>query len=311
MSIPQGVPRTFSEATLACVQILRSNPSIVARQSWSAEAEQLVCGAYRKVTGLMLSRFELLLKAKDTYPEAAAHLLLEWSTARNFGQPLQHLLGYQTFFESEYLVGPQVLIPRPETECLVASVIRSWDGLGSVPAQGIEIGLGSGVISIELLRHWRGLRMIASEVSSPAIALAVRNAERILGDGVDGAQRLRILSLDEPIQVMEPFSQLKAKADFLVTNPPYLVRGLEEVEAEVATYEPHLALFAPADDPLYFYRQIAAQAGSYLKLGGFIFAELPHERALPILNLFESAGWCAEVQLDLTQRERVLIARRA
>jgi release factor glutamine methyltransferase len=303
----QSPPKSFSEAILISAQILSSSALPFVSQSSKAESEQLVSAAYRKVTGVDLSRFDLLLRAREVYPKAAAQVLLNWLPARAAGRPLQYLVGYQTFFEHEYAVGPQVLIPRPETECLVAAVMNRLDSQGQVPSLGIEVGLGSGIISIELLAYWASLQMISSELSSEALELALKNAEKILWSSEHG--RLTPLKVDQREHVLEPFLNLSVQADFLVSNPPYLKESLDEVGEDVMTHEPHSALFAPQDDLIYFYRKIATQAKSCLRPNGVVFAELPHERALSIMKLFQSEGWKTEVVLDLNQRERVLIAQ--
>ncbi len=301
-------PKTFASALSVSQEILRSSPLLRERGSCGAEAEQLVCAAFRKATEVQLSRFDLLLRGQDSFPQAAVEHLLNWSQLRAAGQPLQYLVGYQAFFEHEYAVGPGVLIPRPETEVLVDTVIRWFDGRGEKPSRGIEVGLGSGAISIELLSHWQELRVIASELSSEAILLALKNAQTLLGAHAAGMGRLEILAVENAAHVMEPFP--KIQADFLVSNPPYLTRSPDEVDLDVETYEPHHALFAPEGDSLFFYRKIAIEADRLLKPHGVVFAELPHERALPIVELFEKSGWSTELVSDLNQRERVIIAKR-
>ncbi len=310
MSGRSVLPKSFFEAILVCTQSLRSDPSIFVRQSAEAEAEQLVSAAYRKVTGVSLTRFDLLLRAKEAYPLAAAELLLVWCASRREGKLLQHLTGYQVFFDHEYEVSPQVLIPRPETECLVLTVIQWLDAQGWSPSIGMEVGLGSGAISIELLSRWKGLQMLASELSSGAIECALRNAARILGEDASGVGRLKVLKVDSGENVLEPFLGFALGADFLVTNPPYLTRSLNEVEVDVMAHEPHLALFAPDSDPFFFYRKIATEGKFFLKSNGVVFAELPHERALPIVEIFQKEGWNTELVLDLSQRNRVMIAQR-
>ncbi len=300
-------PKTLSGAVLECAQILLASRLLSVSQVAASEAEQLVSAAYRRVNGVNLSRFDLLLRAHEPFPESSSELLLAWTEARSAGQPLQYLIGYQTFFEHEYEVGPEVLIPRPETECLVAEVIRWFDHRGQSPSAGMEIGLGSGAISIELLSRWKGLEMVASELSFGAIDVAVKNAGRILGAGEVG--RLKVLKVDQIGDVLEPFLGLSAPVDFLVTNPPYLKIDPSEVADDVMAYEPHLALFAPQEDLLYFYRKIAVEGKFFLKANGVVFAELPHERDLSIAKLFEDEGWKTRFILDLSQRNRVLIAQ--
>lgn len=102
--------------------------------------------------------------------------MIQNSTARAHGKLLQHLTGVQVFLDHEYEVGPEVLVPRPETEVLVRAAMDQL----KEPQFGLELGIGSGVISIELLSHFESLTILASELSAEARDLALRNRNRIL-----------------------------------------------------------------------------------------------------------------------------------
>jgi release factor glutamine methyltransferase len=280
----------FLEALEAAARILRGNPRLDERGSIATESEQLVSGAYRLVTGKSLNRSELLLRAREEYPAPAE--LERLARRRASGELLQHVLGYQTFLEHEYEVGPEVLIPRPETEVLVSLAIEKLRN----PVAGFEVGIGSGAISIELLSRFPSLKMTATELTEVAASRARANARKILTD----PSRLEILMAFAE-QVLEPFGE--RGADFLISNPPYLADP-NEVDEDVIAHEPHTALFAPPRDPLYFYREIADVRVSR------VFLELPHERAEEIRKLFVEKGWRAELHQDLTARDRVLSATR-
>ena len=171
---------------------------------------------------------------------------------------------------------------------------------------GIEIGLGSGAISIELLAALPMLNMLASELTEAAVLRAGQNASRILGSG----GRLRIVRANEPLEVWEPFEKVMGTgllADFVISNPPYLSSS-DPIEGEVIRHEPATALFAPSADLIYFYRMIALHGARYVKPGGYAFMELAPERVSEVLAVFTAAGWQAEVHQDLAGRERVLVA---
>ena len=307
MSLPQDLPTNFKETVRCAAQILMTHQRVCDRRVLQSEAEQLVLAAYRKEMGVKLSRLDLCFREAEAVPPSVVQQAFNWAIARANGGVLQYLIGYQEFVNHEYQVDATVLVPRPETECLVAEVIRRLGASGGCPGVGIEVGLGSGAISIELLSHWPQLTVLASEFSGPAISVAIKNSKNILG--LVGARRLTILQVQEKNQVLEPFFGMEKPADFLVTNPPYLVEDVSEVEDDVLTCEPHDALFAPPGDPLMFYRKIAEQGRGYIKPEGWVFAEVPHERAQSIAQLFKENHWRTEVLLDLTQRERVLVAQ--
>ena len=219
----------------------------------------------------------------------------------------QHVTGVQVFLGHEYEVGPHVLVPRPETEVLAARAIETLGKLSKPPRLGLEIGVGSGVLSIELLKQFQNLEMLASELTEEAEACALKNASRILGDS---HKRLKILRAHEALSVWQPFESAGAKgmADFLISNPPYLLHA-DSIEPDVLQQEPSTALFAPPGDPLFFYREVAQRGKEFLRPGGMIFLEMPTERAGVIGDLFRGHGWDTETVPDLAQRQRVLVGR--
>jgi release factor glutamine methyltransferase len=259
-----------------------------------------------------------------------------WAEERAQGKVLQHLTGEQAFLEHVYEVSNEVLIPRPETEGLVilALELLSAEVARNQKIQlGFEVGLGSGVVSIELLQARPDLQMVASEVSAGARAVAMRNLARVLRTEraqPSGALPLEILAPTSPEEVLAPFEQwvhlYGRKADFFISNPPYLARSesgseVSETDSEVREQEPALALF-PSEalgDPLAFYRIFSEGLAGCLRPEGWLIVELADERARETAQLFElvstragTACW-DEVHLhpDLTGKLRYLSARRA
>lgn len=309
MSFRRDYPHSFRAALKAAAEILATSRDLRARGGIDAEAEQIVVAAYRAEGGKALSRMELFARADHRLPEAAAERVLKLAQARAEGALLQHLTGVQVFLEHEYQVGPEVLVPRPETEILVSRAIETLRAQ-KAPALGLEIGLGSGCISIELLAAFPGLTMIASELSPGARGLAESNARAILGEeALPG--RLQVVRATGPREVWEPLDRARGGrlADFLISNPPYLMRSEDEVDAEVARLEPSEALFAPEEDPLFFYREIASGAGWRVAPGGWIFLEASDKRVKQVVELFSGPQWRSEVWRDLTGRVRGVVAR--
>ncbi|MGK5087405.1 HemK family protein methyltransferase [Bdellovibrionota bacterium FG-2] len=291
---------------------LRKSSELVTMNLVQTESEQILQEAFRRFHGRVLSRLKLFSSFGAREPrregEWISRLALEWASEvavqRVSGHPLQHLLGFQTFLDHEYEVGPEVLIPRPETELLVLTVIAALEQTSGA-ALGFEIGLGSGAISIELLAKFSSLRMVASELSDAAIGVAQKNVTRILGAGALGT-RLQILKERDALAVGEAL--VGQHADFLVSNPPYLTRG-DAIERQVLDNEPSEALFAPEGKPLYFYEEILRLAPVLLKPGASVYLELAAERAQEISQLFVAPGWQVTVHRDLNGLERVLEAR--
>jgi release factor glutamine methyltransferase len=209
------------------------------------------------------------------------------------------------------------LIPRPETEFLVAIALDEIGRMFPVrgqPFTGIEIGVGSGAIAIEILSRFPGARIYASELTTEAEARAKSNARRILNQSAVDSARLKILRVRDPLEVWEPFERaiaegvFKAPAQFLISNPPYLASE-SEADQDVREQEPKSALFGPPSDPCYFYREIARGAHPYLEVGAPVYLEVPHERAAIIESIFKSEGWKTRLAKDLTGRDRVLSAK--
>lgn len=306
MAFSQDLPHSFEEALKVAERILEQSHSIRGKGTARAEAEQLVDAAFRHAMGKSLTRMELYARMKDRFPEEAGEKLLVFAHSRAQGKLLQHLTGYQAFLDHEYEVSASTLVPRPETEILALTAIDElmrWPQERSrEPSRGIEIGLGSGVLSIELLSRFKGLTMIATEINQEAIALALRNAEKI-----KVSDRLSTVAVQDPLQVLEPFRSLPP-FDFIISNPPYLEKD-SEADEEVRANEPRAALFGPTGNVDHFYEQVAAHGSKCMRADGLAFLEIPHERADKIAERFRSRGWEVRLVLDLTSRPRVLVGK--
>lgn len=306
MALGRELPQSFLDAMKLAASILARSPVLVKRKLVDTEAEQIVMIAYRRATGKTLSRVELFMKRDDRFPEIAGESVIVLASLREEGRLLQHLSGFQTFLNHEYEVGPDVLIPRPETEVLVSHAFEELSILYREPVFGIEIGTGSGAISVELLARFKMLHMSASELTPEAEKRARSNAARILGVQ---EMRFQVGRATDAKDVWGPFQSFKkSPAQFLISNPPYLA-GTHEADTEVHTQEPPQALFAPAEDPLFFYREIARESVKYLIPGAPVLLEIPHERAQEINQLFSTREWDVKVLKDLTGRDRVLSAK--
>jgi release factor glutamine methyltransferase len=311
MTYSRDLPHSFQEALRVSRQILSSNHDIIRKNLIDVESEIIVIGAHRAATGEWLKRSELLMRVGDRIPETSAEKVLLLSHQRAEGKLLQHLLGYGHFLNHEYRVSPAVLVPRPETEILVTEALKILRPLN--PSRGIEVGLGSGIISVEILTELSSLHMMASELSESAIAVASHNASHILKLDVG---RLEIVRNDDPSHVLEPFfAKGTPKADFIISNPPYLdPERKEEFDDEVIRHEPREALFPQISvdgklDLFYFYRKIAQDAPRVLAQDGYVFVEIAAERAKETREIFSEDRWMVATIRDLTGKERVLVAQ--
>lgn len=220
------------------------------------------------------------------------------------GQPVQYLMGYGYFYGRRFAVGPGVLIPRQETEELFAWALEKMTAL---PAPRVlDIGTGSGclAVSLALEAKRRGVkaRVVAMDVSEEALSYARRNAN---GFGAE----VRFWKEDifrADLAGAGPF-------DVIVSNPPYVTDAdRQEMSALVLDHEPELALFAPPEDPLAFYRRIAEGAREALMPGGSLLFEINAGLGAEVVSLMAAAGFeGVSLRKDLQGRDRMVGGLRA
>jgi len=235
------------------------------------------------------------------------HLVLQ----RSRRMPLAYVLGFQPFMGIDIDVTPSVLVPRPETEQLVEAVLElAGKELESHPdktLQIVELGTGSGCISVALACRLKTALLYATDISQAALQLAERNARKHHVES-----RIRFLRED----IFKPEARGGGPwADFLVANPPYVPSSqLRRLEPEVLQ-EPFLALDG-GKDGLEAVRAILAGAPRLLKPGGWLALEIGERQAEPVAKMIErasSGGFVfaqAEIRKDLQGAERVVLARR-
>jgi len=214
--------------------------------------------------------------------------------------PLQHLTGVQEFWSLPFRVTPAVLIPRPETEHLIEALLRL-----PLPPQPVvvDLGTGSGCLAVVAARLLPDARVVATDISSEALAVARDNAARHgLGD------RMRFLEGD--LFAALDGSGLEGVVDLLITNPPYVpAADLDGLAPEVRDHEPAHAL-TPGPDGLALHRRIAAGAGGVLAPGGRLLAEIGFGQEAGARDLYAAAGLAVEaVHPDLAGIARVVQAR--
>lgn len=181
-------------------------------------------------------------------------------------EPLQHILGYEYFYGYKFKVNEDVLIPRPETEELVANVLADYDEyFHGQKVCTIDVGSGSGAIAISLKKEEDNLQMYASDISEKAVVVAKENAQAL---GVD----VTFLVGD----MLQPFIDANIKVDILVSNPPYIPVE-EQMEKSVVDFEPHVALFG-GEDGLKFYRMIFENAHKVIKEKAILAFEMGYNQ---------------------------------
>lgn len=212
------------------------------------------------------------------------------------GEPLGHVLGFEWFYGYRFKVNPDVLIPRPETEELVANILAAYDEcFDGQDVDVIDVGTGSGAIAIALRKEEAHLQVTASDISEQAVAVARKNA-------ADNAADVTFLTGD----MLEPFIEAGIRCDILVSNPPYIPVH-EQMEHSVVDFEPHVALFG-GEDGLKFYREIFANAHRVIKEKAILAFEMGYDQGERLRALAKEHFLDARVEIikDLSGKNRML-----
>lgn len=231
---------------------------------------------------LGLERFGLYLEPERAVVEAAGHRFRALIARRADHEPLQHLLGYEDFRGLRLRVSPDVLIPRPETEGLVEWALELLGSSADGPPLLADIGTGSGAIACALAATRPDARVLATDVSPAALAIAEGNV-RALGLG----SRVRVIAGD----LLEPLAGEHAAVDMIVANAPYLPSGiLPALPREVFAFEPHQALDG-GPDGMDVIRRLVTAAPAALRPGGRLVLEIGEDQAGPLAALMVAAGF--------------------
>lgn len=214
--------------------------------------------------------------------------------------PVQHLTGKEEFYGRTFMVNPDVLIPRQETEELVYGIVQEVNKMkcNDVPKL-VDLGTGSGIIAISLKLELPEWKVFASDISPDALMVAQANA-RSLGAEIEFAQG----------NFLEPFIMQEEKMDIIVSNPPYIAESeRSSLSPTVKDFDPSLALFAK-EEGLAAYRTILEQAQRVAKKGTLLALEIGNRQGeqIPMLiqEYFPSA--VVEVRQDINGRDRMIFA---
>jgi release factor glutamine methyltransferase len=213
---------------------------------------------------------------------------------RAASEPMQYLTGEQEFFGLRFEVSPAVLIPRPETEHLVEAALERFDREETVRL--VDVGTGSGAIAVALAHALPHSRVTAVDLFPAALEVARRNAER------HGVSDRVVLQRSDLLEAVDG-----ADFDVVVANPPYVAAG-EVLEAQVADYEPHSALYA-GETGLEVYERLVPQAARVLKPGGWLMLEIGYGQSDAVRSLMN--GWTGVTVLnDLQGIPRVILGQK-
>jgi release factor glutamine methyltransferase len=205
-------------------------------------------------------------------------------------EPIQYILGNTWFYNLQFEVNSDVLIPRPETEELVDWILKS-----ETEGKLMDIGTGSGCIAISLAHHNKKLTVFACDISEGALHVAKKNA---LKNNVE----IRFSWID----ILE--DDLPDNYDVIVSNPPYIPFFDKKLMAQnVLDFEPELALFVDNDTPIIFYESIAKKGLSNLNQNGKIYFEVHEEYATKVSDNLKKLGYSnIEIKQDMQGKNRMI-----
>jgi len=211
---------------------------------------------------------------------------------RKSGEPVAYITGRRAFWNIELHVGPGVLVPRPDSEVLIASAIEHFDGTDG-PARILDLGTGPGTLLLAALDVWPEASGVGIDVSRHALSYASANARRL---GFEGRVQWKLGNWAEGI---------REKFDLILCNPPYVAEGAE-LGPGVREYEPDEALFA-GKEGLDAYRVLGPELPKLLQKGGLAAVEIGHDQAKPVTKLLARDGLQCRVAQDFAGRDRALL----
>ena len=244
-----------------------------------------------------MSHNDLYLNYDEEMPENLYREFKDGVSRLLQNEPLQYILGFQWFYGYKIKVNENVLIPRYETEELVANVLADSDYFfaDKEVIDIADVGTGSGAIALALKKEEPKFRMYATDISETALKVAAQNAE-------DNGAEITFRQGD----MLQPLIDKGIKLDILVSNPPYIPRQ-QEIQKSVDQYEPHVALFG-GDDGLYYYRKIFENAHKVIKDRSFMAFEIGYDEKDAIIKevrkYFPDDRY--EVLKDINKKDRML-----
>jgi release factor glutamine methyltransferase len=238
---------------------------------------------------LHIDRDRLLLSPPD---RQVPKRFWEMVGRRSDGEPVAYITGRRAFWNIELHVGPGVLVPRPDSEVLIASAIEHFEGAAG-PKRILDLGTGPGTLLLAALDIWPDATGLGIDVSRQALSYASANARRL---GFEG--RVKLMQGNWAAGLLESF-------DLVLCNPPYIAEGAE-LGPGVREFEPDEALFAGSEG-LDAYRELAPQLPRLLNPGGLAAIEIGPGQAAAVTALLERDGLKARVAEDLGGRARAIV----
>lgn len=243
-------------------------------------------------------RTELITRSDETLDAALVVLYQTLEARRLAGEPVAQLVGAREFFGLDFEVTPDVLIPRPDTELLVETALRALEGMPR--PRVLDLGTGTGAIAVAIASTRPDAQVWAVDRSAEALAIATRNASRLL-DAKRPGGALRLTQGDW-------YGALEAslRFDLIVSNPPYIASGDPHLSEGDLRFEPRGALTDEADGLSAIRVIIAGAAARFAPQGGQLWIEHGYDQAAAVRALLEAHGFeRVRSERDLADIERI------
>jgi release factor glutamine methyltransferase len=228
--------------------------------------------------------------------------VLELTGRRKRREPMAYIRGWREFWSLNFTVTPAVLVPRPETECLVEEVLRLRDSFRGASPRILDIGAGTGAVCVAVASEWPDCDMVATELSAAALEVARENAKKLLGP-------------DRKITFVrgDLYQGVEGAFDIVCSNPPYIS------EAEYATLAPEVTLYEPREalvagrEGAEVHRRIAEGARDRLRPGGWLLMEMGAGQRMALTAILEETKIFDDIRFraDYAGLDRVVVAKRS
>ncbi|MFI5124326.1 MAG: peptide chain release factor N(5)-glutamine methyltransferase [Chitinophagales bacterium] len=261
------------------------------------EASSIASLVMEKLTGE--SKSLRVIHKLHELPEEKEILFRKWFEELMLNRPVQYVLGEAWFAGLRFSVDERVLIPRPETEELVAWVLEDLEPLLTEDFKILDIGTGTGCIPVSIGKKRKDLRLLACDFSIPALEVARKNSQ-------DNQVPVEFIYAD----ILNNSSRsLIPAVNMIISNPPYIPgKQRAALDKHVRNFEPEIALFVPDKDPIVFYKQIGLLAKKKLIAGGKVFLETHHDYSKAVLTWYQENGFTVELRKDFSGKNRIIRA---
>lgn len=281
---------SIAQALVEATQLLRKGGIEEARR----DAATLLADLIGRDSTYLIAHAERELTASDVtrYRDAIVR--------RAAGEPLQYITGHQEFFNLDFTVTPDVLIPRPDTELLVETALQLIDK--NEPIRVCDVGTGSGCIAISLLYERPYASGLALDISPKALSVAAHNATR---HGV--RERLDLVTSD----CFAALEKSQAGFHMIVSNPPYIVEKIfETLQREVREHEPRGAL-TPGGDGLSMIRRLLNETPDFLVPNGYFLFEIGFDQHEVVTQIIDKQIWTLlEIHKDIQGIPRTVVVKK-